>query len=168
MIWKWVLGLAAVPIGVVAIAAAVGALLPREHVARGERLVAASSERVAAMVRAVEAYPQWRSGLDRVEAVEREGSELRFVEHQGGDAIAFVMVEEEAGRRFRSTIADPSLPFGGYWLITIEPVGERARIAIEEHGFVGNPVFRFVSAVIFGHERTLSTYLDDIERALPR
>ena len=164
MIWKWVLGIAAVPLAAAVLVAGIGALLPREHVARGDRLVAASSERVAAMIREVEAYPRWRSGVDRIARVERHGSETRFVEHSGGDAIAFALVEEQAGRRFRSTITDPNLPFGGFWTITLESAGARTRVTIEEHGFVGNVIFRFVSAVVFGHEATLRTYLDDLER----
>ena len=166
MIWKWVLGIAAVPVGVAAIVAGIGALLPRDHVARGDRLVAASPEQVAATIRDVEAYPRWRSTVDRIERVDRHDGELRFVEHSGGDAIAFALVEEEAGRRFRSTITDPNLPFGGFWTIALEPAGERTRITIEEHGFVGNPIFRFVSALVFGHEATLRNYLDDLERRL--
>jgi hypothetical protein len=164
MIWKWILGIAAVPLGVAAIVAGIGALLPREHVARGDRLVAASPEQVAATIRAVEAYPRWRSGVERIERVERHGSEVRFVEHSGGGAIAFALVEEQTGRRFRSTITDPDLPFGGFWTIALESAGERTRVTIEEHGFVGNPIFRFVSALVFGHEATLRTYLDDLER----
>jgi hypothetical protein len=152
------------PLGAAAIVAGIGALLPREHVARGELIVAASPEQVAATIREVEAYPRWRSGVDRIEHVERQDSETRFVEHSGGDAIAFALVEEQAGRRFRSTITDPNLPFGGFWTITLESAGARTRVTIEEHGFVGNVIFRFVSALVFGHEATLRTYLDDLER----
>jgi hypothetical protein len=166
MTWKWVIAAAAIPFAAAAIAAGVGALLPRDHVARAARTMPAQPDRVAALVREVESYPRWRRALDRIEGVERAGGQTRFTERGGSDAIAFALVEEAPGRRFRSAITDPGLPFGGYWLIVIDPAGEGTRIAIEEHGFVTNPIFRFVSTLILGHERTMRLYLDDMERAL--
>lgn len=165
---KWILIVAAIPLGALALVAAIGALLPRDHVARGDRLVGAPPERVAAMIRDVETYPRWRRGLDRVEGVSRENGEVRFVEHSGSDAIAFRLVEEAPGRRFRSTIDDSGLPFGGAWTIALEPAGAGTRVAIEERGHVGNPIFRFVSTLIIGHRRTLENYLEDLARATPQ
>ena len=168
MIWKWVIAAAAVPVGAAAIVAGVGALLPREHVATVARTVAAPAERVAALIRDVESYPAWRRGVDGIDGAERAGGRVRFVERSGGDAIAFELVEEVPDRRFRSTITDPDLPFGGYWLIRIDPAGEGTQVTIEEHGFVGNPIFRFVSTLILGHERTIRRYLEDVENRLGR
>lgn len=164
--WKWIIGIAAVPLGAAAIVVGVGSLLPRDHVARGERTMSAPAAEVAAMVRDVEAYPRWRSGVERIENVERSEGQIRFVEHSGGDAIRFVMVEEARERRFRSTIDDPELPFGGYWTIALEPAGERTQVRIEERGFVTNPIYRFFSALVFGHEATMQTWLADMENAL--
>lgn len=162
---KWILIVAAVPFGALAIVAAIGALLPRDHVARGERLVGAPPERIAAMIRNVEAYPRWRSRLDAVGEVRREARQVRFVERSAGDAIAYTLVEETPGRRFKSTISDATLPFGGSWTILVEPAGADTRVEIEERGHVGNPIYRFVSTLILGHDRSLKTYLDDLERA---
>ena len=164
----WIIGIAALPLAAGAIIFGVGALLPRGHVARGERLMPAPAAEVAAKVRNVEAYPGWRSGVDRIVGVERSAGGLRFVEHSGGDAIRFRLVEEAPERRFRSTIDDPELPFGGYWTIAVEPEGQGARVRIEEHGFVTNPVYRFFSALVFGHETTMRKWLDDMESALRR
>ena len=49
----------------------------------------------------------------------------------------------------------------------MDPAGEGSRVAIDEHGHVGNPLFRFVSAVILGHSRTLEAWLGDLERSPP-
>jgi hypothetical protein len=111
-------------------------------------------------------YPRWRSGLERIDGMERRGPALRFVEHRGGDAIAFLLTEEVPGARFKSVIDDPDLPFGGYWTIALVPEGAGTRVRIEEHGFVGNFAFRFVSALVLGHDRTMKTYLADLARAV--
>lgn len=166
MWWKWVLGIAALPLGAAALVYAVGAMLPRDHVAAMERIVPVDPASVAAMVREVENYPRWRSGLERVELSSRRPEGTRFVEHSPGDSIAFLLVEEARDERFKSTIADPNLPFGGYWTIALEPANRGTRVRIEEHGFVTNPVYRFFARFLFGHESTMRTWLDDLERAV--
>lgn len=75
------------------------------------------------------------------------------------------MTEDVPGRRFTSIIADPSLPYGGSWTISLHPRGAATNVRIDEHGTVRSPVFRFVSAIILGHERTLRKYLDNLARA---
>lgn len=166
MWWKWLLGLAALPVGAAAIVYAVGAMLPRAHVARAEALMPAPPGRVAAMVRDVADQPRWRKGVTAIEIVERREGGLRYVERQGSDAILFDLVEEAPGARFRSTIADPALPFGGHWTIALSPEGAGTRVRIEENGEVRDPLYRFFSAFVFGHEGTMKAYLADMERAL--
>jgi uncharacterized protein YndB with AHSA1/START domain len=146
----------------------IGALLPAEHLASGSTIVAAPPERVAAMVRDVEAHPSWRGSVDGVEIHRRNGPEIDYSETSGGDRIRFRLVETEPNRRFVSTIADDSLPFGGSWTIALAPAAGGTTVTIEERGIVRNPLFRFVSAVIIGHEAGLRTYLDDLARAAPR
>ena len=163
---KWLIGIAAVPFAAAALVAGVGALLPRDHVARAERMLPAPAAQVAAIVRDVEAYPRWRSSVERIEAVEPSERGVRFIEHSDGDATRFRLVEEVPERRFRSTIDDPDLPFGGYWTIALDPEGQGTHVRIEEHGFVTNPVYRFFSALVFGYEATMKTWLDDMERGL--
>ncbi len=165
---KWLLFLAALPLAAAAIVLGVGLLLPREHVARGERVLPAPPAAVAAMVRNVEAQPRWRGNVRAIELLERHGTSLRYVERSADGAITFAMTEEVPDRSFISRIDDPDLPFGGFWTIAIEPAGQGSRIRIEERGFVGHPVYRFFAALVFGHERTMKAYLDDLEGALLR
>jgi hypothetical protein len=164
--WKWVLAIAAVPLGAAGLVVAVGALLPRDHVATGEARFAAPPAIVAATIRDVEAQPGWRRGVQAIEVVERRPAGLRYVERSADGAIAFDFAEESPGTRFRSRIADPSLPFGGEWTIALAPDGAGTRVRIEEHGTVRNPVYRFVSAWVIGHDRTLKAYLADLAKAL--
>lgn len=162
---KWLLWIACVPLAAAVLIYGIGALLRADHVANGETLVAAPIGRVAAIVRDVERQPQWRSSVAAIEIVERQENAIRYVERSGSDAITFDFVEEVPGRRFRSTIADPDLPFEGFWTIALEPEGQSTRIRIEERGRVRSPIYRFFSTLVFGHEGTLRTYLADIGKA---
>ena len=113
----------------------------------------------------MEGEPRRRGGVTAIEILERSPDGLRYVERQGSDAIAFLFREVRFGALFRSTIVDCGLPFGGFWIIALEPAGSGTTIRIEEHGTVTNPVFRFVSRFILGHEATMKAYLADLERA---
>lgn len=164
--WKWMLIAAAVPIGIGVLVYAVGMALPERHVATASAVIASPADRIAGLIREVEAQPRWRSGVTAIEILERNGDQLLYVERKGGDAITFALREERPGALFRSTIADPDLPFGGYWTIALRPVAEGTAVDIEEHGTVSNPIFRFVSRFIFGHEATMKAYLGDLKRAV--
>jgi hypothetical protein len=166
--WRWIAVLGAVPIGAAALVAAVGALLPREHVAAAETVLAAEPGWAAEMIRNVERHPRWRSGVRGIRILGRSPAGIEYVEQSDDGEIAFRLVEERPGARFRSTIADPELPFGGYWLFRLSPEGAGTRLRIEEHGFVGNPIFRFVARFVFGHERNIRRYLADLEAAAAR
>jgi hypothetical protein len=163
---KFLLWIAASPVAAALLAVGVGLLLPRDHVAVVDAHIGAPPHRVAALIRNVAAQSEWRSGVTRIDVSERRENRLRYVEHSGSDRIAFDFIEDVPGRRFRSVIADPSLPFGGQWTIGVEPHGAGTRVRIEERGFVTNPVYRFFAALVFGHERTMRTYLSDLRQAL--
>lgn len=166
--WKWIGGLVLIPIFLVILVAMIGAMLPREHEASCDALIAALPDQVAATIRDVEAQPRWRSGVTAVELVERRADRVRYIERSGDDAVTFELVEERPGERFRSTIIDENLPYGGFWIITVQPEGGGTRVRIHERGYVRNPVFRFVSAIILGHDSTMKSYLNDLGRSAGR
>jgi hypothetical protein len=166
--WKFLIWVAAVPASAVVLICGIGWLLPRDHVASADAVLPAAPAEVARLVREIEAQPNWRRGVTAIEVQERRTEGLRYVERTGEEAIAFDFVEEEPGRRFRSTIADPSLPFGGAWTIWVDAEGNGTRVRIEEKGFVTNPVYRFFAAVLFGYDRTMNAYLADLQRAVER
>lgn len=167
MIWKWIAGIVAVPVGLAGLVYGIGALLPREHVARAEATVPAAPAAVAALVRDVEGQPHWRSAVQAIEVIERRGGgALRYVERSGHDSITFDFAEEQPDARFRSVIADPSLPFGGSWTIALAPAAGGTQVSIEERGEVRDPLYRFFSRFVFGHEATMKAYLADLGRAV--
>lgn len=165
---KYALWAAAVPVAAAILVYGTGWLLPRDHVATVEAVVPAGPTEVAALVRDVESQPRWRSSVTAIEVGERRPDGMGYVERSGGEAIAFNFAEESRDRRFRSTIADPDLPFGGTWTIALEPDAGGTRVRIEERGFVTDPAYRFFAALVFGHERTMKAYLADLQRALER
>lgn len=161
----WVMIAAGLVVGLGLVVYATGAMLPRYHVARAEAFIPASPERLAALVRAVEAQPEWRKRVTAIEVVERRADGLRYIERQGRDAILFDFAETVPGARFTGIIADPKLPFGGSWTWDIVPEGGGTRVRIVEDGEVRSPVFRFFARIVFGQEATMRSYLADLERA---
>jgi hypothetical protein len=164
---KWILRISGAVAGVVGVIYLVGWMLPREHVASAEAAVMAPPDRVAALVRDVEGQPRWRSAVKRVEVLERGPAGLRYREHGGDDVITFLFREEAAGR-FRSTIVDDRLPFGGAWTIEVRPAPGGSLVRVREDGVVKDPLYRFFSRFVFGHTATMRAYLADLERAAER
>ena len=162
---SWILIVAGVLVGLGLLIYAVGAMLPRAHVARVEAFIPAPPAKVAALVRNVEEQPRWRKGVTAIEVIERRPDGLRYVERQRRDAILFDFAETEPDTRFTGTIADPKLPFGGSWTWELAPEAKGTRVRIEEDGEVRSPVFRFFARFVFGHEATMRAWLADLERA---
>lgn len=160
---KWLIVAVAVIFVAAVLIVAVGLLLPKDHVARAEAMIHSPPDRVAALIRDVEGQPRWRSGVRRIEMLERRSNGLLYVEHSTQGDIRFDLTQEADGRRFRSVIADPDLPFGGSWTITLSPRDAGTLVSIEERGSVSNPVFRFFSTLVFGHHATMNAWLSDLQ-----
>lgn len=165
---KWIIAAIAAPVGLVAAVYGTGALLPRDHVARGEAEIAAPPPAVAALVRDVASQARWRSGVERVEVRAREGDVLHYIEHGSEGPIAFAFREVERDRVFESRIDDPQLPFAGTWSIRLTPAENGTRVSIEERGTVNDPLFRFFGTFVFGHQQTINAYLEDLKREFDR
>ncbi|MFN0099309.1 MAG: SRPBCC domain-containing protein [Gemmatimonadaceae bacterium] len=147
----------------------VGRRLPERHTASVTREIPAPLVRVASLVRDVEAHPSWRTGLTRVEIMDRPEGAVRYVEHGSNGEIPFVFRELVPDREFKSVIDTEALAFGGEWSFTlVELDSARTRITIREDGVVRSALFRFVSTYLMGHTSTIEAYLDDLARAAQR
>ena len=146
----------------IAIVAGVGATLPVDHRATGESEYAVTRDSLYAILTDVEGYPEWRSGMKRVERREPVEGKERWLEVTGDGAILYERIEARPGRRIVTRIADPGLPFGGRWTLELEDVVGGTRLRITEEGEIYNPVFRFVSKYIFGHDATIEAFLADL------
>ena len=153
---KWLLcgGLVIVIIPVIVVA--IGAMLPKGHVASSKVLVQASPADVFALINGPST---WR-GVKYELLTE---SPLKWREtDSSGDAITYERVETSAPNRIVNRIADPKLPFGGSWTYEIAPAANATELTITENGEVYNPLFRFVSRFIMGHAATIMKYQRDL------
>lgn len=164
----WALGALGVVAVLIALAVAVGALLPVAHTATTDRVVRGPPEAVWAVMTDVESFPSWRPGLKRVERLEPVDGLPVWREHASTGSMTLQVTELEPGRRMVARIADEGLPFGGTWTYELEAAGGGTRIGITEDGEVYNPFFRFVSRFIIGYEGTMNAYLDGLERRMAR
>lgn len=81
------------------------------------------------------------------------------------DPLTFKIVEWSENSTLVSEIADKNLPFGGKWTYKMESQGAQTLLAITENGEVCNPIFRFISTLIMGHEGTINQYMAGLETA---
>lgn len=161
-----VLGVLAGLVALVLVVVLVGWSLPVEHRAARSAIIAATDGEVFALISGVAAYPEWRTGVTRVEVLRTDAAGLpsRFREHGSDGAIAYDVVERSAPSRLVHRIADPSLQFGGRWTFEVERAGTGSTLTITEDGEVYNPVFRFVSRFVMGHTQGIDRFLADVRR----
>ncbi len=152
----WVLGGIAAVIAIIAI---IGLMLPREHVASMSAALKASPDSVWAVLADTKAYPSWRSDVKTVESVPPVKGKRSWKESADGSSITYVAEEELPPQRLVSRIANEDLPFGGAWTYELIPSAAGTRVKITENGWVGNPIFRFVSHFILGQTATMDKYL---------
>ena len=144
---------------------AFGYALPVAHVATRDAVLPAPPERIFTVLTDVEAFPKWRSDVQAVDVIAR-APQLQWRERGSNDTIAFEIQESEPPRRLVTRIADRTLPFGGAWTFTLQPVDGGTKLTITENGEVYNPLFRVMSRFVFGHTATIDRYLADLQKHL--
>ena len=144
---------------------AFGYALPVTHVAARDAVLPAPPERIFAVLTDVETFPKWRSDVQAVEVIART-PRLQWRERGSGGTIAFEVQETDPPRRLVTRIADRTLPFGGAWTFTLQPVDGGTKLTITENGEVYNPLFRVMSRFVFGHTATIDRYLGDLQKHL--
>jgi len=162
--------IALIALGVVAlllvILIAVGYTLPVKHRATVSATVAASPDRVYALITNVASFPSWRSDVQSVEIQPSTDGKRRWREVSKNGTIPFVAESEDPPNRLVGRIDSKSLPFGGTWTYELQPDSGRTRLQITEDGEIYNPIFRLVSRFFLGYEGTLRQYVSDVERKL--
>ena len=161
---KLILRILVVILLLIGIVIAMGAALPKQHTARVRTLIHAPADSLFAAITDVENGTAWRSGLEKVEVLEREPLLWRETAEWG--TITFVRDEAAPPSRVVTRIADESEGFGGTWTyeIAASPSQNGSTVTITEHGTVSNPLFRFLSKFVFGHHSALETYARDLAR----
>jgi hypothetical protein len=156
MIWLLLLISAAALILVIVV---IGLLLPREHVASRRALFRESPEVLWRAITDYTAFPAWRPGIQSIETLAARDGHVVFQEKRNNRNVTFEIMEATRPQKLVVRIADPNLPFGGSWTYQISPTTSGSVLAIIENGEVYNPVFRFISRYIFGHQRSMDDFL---------
>jgi uncharacterized protein YndB with AHSA1/START domain len=150
-------------VAIVGLAAIIGLLLPRDHVASTTTTINAPPDSVWEALVNVTDYPRWRTDVRSVDVLSTEGA-MRWREHTRQDAITFERTSGQRPTRLEIRIADETLPFGGTWTWDLAADAGGTRATITERGYVTNPIFRFMSRFVFGHHAAQEDFL----RALGR
>jgi hypothetical protein len=74
------------------------------------------------------------------------------------------VIESDPPRRQVTRVKDTEKMFGGTWTIDITPSPAGSTVKITEDGWVGNPIFRFVSRYVIGHHATMDGILKDLAK----
>lgn len=150
--------------GVIAIIAVIGWSLPVQHRSTLERSYRASPAQLFGLITDVSAFPSWRSDVVRAESLADEQGRKRWSEApKNGAAITYVAERVEPGRLLVTRIMNKDLPFGGSWTYELVPIDEAVTtLRLTENGEVYNPIFRFVSRFVMGHDATMRQYLDAV------
>jgi hypothetical protein len=135
---KWILIVIAGLTAAVALIAIVGATLPRNHVASRSLTLRRPPEEI------------WPA----------------MMQATAGSGVPIDVVESDPPRRQVTRVKDTEQMFGGTWTITIAPTVNGGTLTITEDGWVGNPIFRFVSRYVMGHHATMDGMLKEVARKL--
>src|ERR1700682_5382694 len=117
---KWILIAIAGLAALVALAAIIGATLPRNHVASRSLTLRRSPQEIWPVI----------------------------MQATAASSVPVDVVESDPPRRQVTRVRDTEKMFGGTWTITITPTATGGTLTITEDGWVGNPIFRFVSRYV--------------------
>lgn len=162
--WLYIVGGAL--IGVPLLAALVGAMLPRNHLAQMSIHLAASPERVWSLVADFSGTARWRPEVTAVEMQPSTDGRVRFVEVSRHGRTPFEVVSQEAPASQVIRVVDDGLPFGGMWTFELVPDDAGTRLTISEAGFIKNPLFRVTSRLFFPPTVTMDSYLRALAKEL--
>ena len=137
---------------------AIGLGLPRTHRAESRITLETPPGEVWTVVRDPSALVGIWSTLKSARRVQGAGG--REIWEQGaGFPMRIVVESANPPRRLVTRIdADEDAAFGGTWTYTLTPAGPGTTLSIVEDGYIGNPFFRVMMAVM-GTHRTLDGYL---------
>lgn len=158
---KWVLIILGAIIAIVGLVAIIGALLPRNHVASSTITLRRPADSVWAVVRDLAGAPSWWADVKKsVRLPDQDGRE-RWQQTMGnGFDVPLEVMESRPPSRLVTRIASPpGAVFGGTWTYEIAAAAGASRITVTEDGWVANPIFRFMSHVVFGVHGTQDGYL---------
>lgn len=157
---KWIFIVPGLLILLIAVVYIIGSLLSIKHKATIERKLEMGVDEVWPLLTNFKGYTNWRKGIKELTM----DSTNRWTEkNSDGDKVCYQLEVIEKRRVFITRILNKNLAYGGFWEFNITPLENGCLVHITENGEVYNPIFRFMSKYIFGHEATLKNYMNDLE-----
>lgn len=156
---KWVLLVVAAAGGVVGVIAIAGALLPKVHVASRRARFRQPAEQIWKAITEFTAFPGWRPEVVSVETLPSRDGHVLYLEKGRQGNITMEIMEAVRPQRLVVRIGDPGVPFGGSWTYLLSPGPNETSLTITENGEIHNPMLRFFARFIFGHQRSIESYL---------
>ncbi len=129
-----------------------GGLLPATREGHAETVIAASPERLLAVIADVEAQPEWRD----VGSVTRT-SDGWFEVTARGERISF-FAEEMTTARVRLRFSSDA-GYSGEWHALLQPAAEGTRITVVERATVPSPLGRIIARLLFDPTAFANGYL---------
>lgn len=165
---KWALAVVGGFVALVAAATAVGALLPRDHVASSTVTLRQAPDSVWSVVRDFAGQPFWWKDLTGVVRLPDVDGRERWQQQYTSGPMALEIVEDQPPRRLVTRIVPSrnAASYGGTWTYEVSAVGDQTRLTITEQGWVANPLFRFVARTMLGPHTTMDSYLKALSRRL--
>jgi hypothetical protein len=163
---KWLLIAGSILVVIILVTLVIGWSLPVKHSASRRARFAAPPEAVWKVITDIEAFPQWRGDVKKVERLPDRDGHPSWVEEGSNGRITFAVERSEPARMLVTRIADPNLPFGGAWTYTLTPESGGTTLVISENGEIYNPIFRVMSRFVFGYEATMASYLEALQKRL--
>lgn len=157
---KWVAIVVGGVLALVALITLIGAFVPREHRATSTVVLHQPADSVWKVVRDLGGVPTWWPEIkESVRLPDKDGHEVWRQKMSGWD-VPLLVIESMPPSRLRTQI-DTSAggAFGGTWTYELTADSGGTRISLTEAGWIGNPVFRFLSRFIFGYYGSLDGYL---------
>jgi uncharacterized protein YndB with AHSA1/START domain len=163
--FRWLLIIVAALVGLVAVVAIAGWMMPREHVASSAVTIQQPPDSVWTVVRDLASVDAWWPEVEKSERVnDQRGREMYRHVQKSGFEMPLLVTESVSPSRLVTEIAPANTPFGGTWTYEVGPADGGTRVTITEQGWIANPIFRFMANVFFGMHGAMDSYL----RALGR
>lgn len=157
---KWVLIVMGTLAALFALMAIIGLFVSREHHATSTVVLHQPADSIWKVVRDLGAGPSWWPAIKSVERLPDRGGHEVWRQKMSGFDVPIIVLESTAPRKLVTQI-DPKAraAFGGTWTYELAPESNGTRVSVTEAGWIGNPVFRFMSRFLFGYYGSLDGYL---------
>jgi uncharacterized protein YndB with AHSA1/START domain len=162
---KWVMFALGGIVVLIALAAGIGMMLPKGHVAVHELRLAQPPESVWAVVTDFAKQPEWSALVESSERIADINGHPAWRENFGGFTADMETAEWEPPRRLVRVVHAQNAGFRGSWTWELAPEETGTRLVITERGEVDNPIFRLMGKLM-DQSATARKYGEALQRRL--